>query len=71
MIGEAPTEISNNLMPYISKVASGKLSNLKIYANDYLTHDGAGVRDYIHAMDLAKGHFATLNYSSGLTGMKT
>jgi UDP-glucose 4-epimerase len=68
MIGEAPAGIPNNLMPYISKVASGKLPNLNIYGNDYLTRDGTGVRDYIHVMDLARGHLAALNYSISLNG---
>jgi UDP-glucose 4-epimerase len=68
MIGEAPVGIPNNLMPYISKVASGKLPILNIYGDDYPTHDGTGVRDYIHVMDLAEGHLAALNYSSSLSG---
>ena len=56
LIGEAPTGIPNNLMPYISKVAKKSLSVLSIFGNDYDTPDGTGVRDYIHVVDLAKGH---------------
>jgi len=71
LIGENPNGIPNNLMPYIAKVASGKLPNLKVFGNDYPTHDGTGVRDYIHVVDLAKGHLAAINYlalqTSGLS----
>lgn len=56
LIGEAPTGIPNNLMPYISKVATKKLAHLSIFGSDYDTFDGTGVRDYIHVVDLAKGH---------------
>ena len=56
LIGEDPNGIPNNLMPYITKVATGKLENLNIFGNDYPTHDGTGVRDYIHVCDLANGH---------------
>ena len=63
MIGEDPQGIPNNLMPYISQVAIGKLEKLSIFGNDYDTPDGTGVRDYIHVVDLAKGHVAALNYS--------
>ncbi len=56
LIGEEPRGIPNNLMPYIVRVASGKLEQLSIFGNDYNTHDGTGVRDYIHVVDLAKGH---------------
>lgn len=59
-IGENPTGIPNNLMPFISQVASGKLSRLRVFGNDYPTPDGTGVRDYIHVVDLAKGHIASL-----------
>ena len=55
-IGENPNGIPNNLMPYITKVAAGQLKQLSVYGNDYATHDGTGVRDYIHVVDLAKGH---------------
>ncbi|CAN5451600.1 UDP-glucose 4-epimerase GalE [soil metagenome] len=61
-IGEAPNGIPNNLMPYITQVAVGKREKLSIYGNDYQTPDGTGVRDYIHVVDLAKGHIAALRY---------
>ncbi|WP_350561905.1 UDP-glucose 4-epimerase GalE [Psychrobacter sp. CAL346-MNA-CIBAN-0220] len=61
-IGEDPNDIPNNLMPYISQVAVGKLFKLSIFGNDYPTVDGTGVRDYIHVTDLAQGHVAALNY---------
>ncbi|SLJ83349.1 UDP-glucose 4-epimerase GalE [Psychrobacter sp. DAB_AL43B] len=61
-IGEDPNDIPNNLMPYISQVAVGKLSQLNIFGNDYATIDGTGVRDFIHVTDLAQGHVAALNY---------
>lgn len=60
LIGEDPSGIPNNLMPYISQVASGKRSFLQIYGNDYPTPDGTGIRDYIHIEDLAAGHLAAL-----------
>lgn len=60
LIGEEPNGIPNNLMPYIMKVASGKLETLSIFGNDYPTPDGTGVRDYIHVVDLAKGHVQAL-----------
>ena len=56
MIGEDPNGIPNNLMPYITQVAIGKLQQLSVFGDDYKTHDGTGVRDYIHVCDLAKGH---------------
>lgn len=62
LIGENPSGIPNNLMPYISQVASGKLESLKVFGNDYDTPDGTGVRDYIHVLDLADGHIAALNW---------
>lgn len=61
LIGEDPNDIPNNLMPYISQVAIGKREKLGIFGNDYNTIDGTGVRDYIHVVDLAKGHLAALN----------
>jgi len=61
-IGEDPNDIPNNLMPYISQVAVGKLEKLNIFGNDYPTTDGTGVRDFIHVTDLAAGHVAALNY---------
>jgi UDP-glucose 4-epimerase len=60
LIGEEPNGIPNNLMPYIMQVAVGKLPMLRVFGNDYKTHDGTGVRDYIHVVDLAKGHVAVL-----------
>ena len=60
LIGEAPTGIPNNLMPYITQVASGRLEKLRIFGNDYPTPDGTGVRDYIHVCDLAEGHLRAL-----------
>ncbi len=62
MIGENPRGIPNNLMPYISQVACGKLEKLRVFGNDYPTVDGTGVRDYIHVVDLAKGHVKALEY---------
>lgn len=61
LIGEDPNGIPNNLMPYISQVAIGKLKELSIFGNDYDTKDGTGVRDYIHVVDLAVGHVKALN----------
>ncbi len=61
-IGEDPNDIPNNLMPFISQVAVGKLEKLSIFGNDYATVDGTGVRDYIHVTDLAAGHVAALDY---------
>ena len=60
LIGEDPNGIPNNLMPYIVKVATGELPCLSIFGNDYNTHDGTGVRDYIHVVDLAKGHIKAI-----------
>lgn len=60
LIGEDPAGIPNNLMPYVAQVAVGKLAQLSVYGNDYPTADGTGVRDYIHVVDLARGHLAAL-----------
>ena len=60
MIGEDPNGIPNNLVPYIAQVAVGKLDRIHVYGNDYPTPDGTGVRDYIHVVDLARGHIAAL-----------
>jgi UDP-glucose 4-epimerase len=62
LIGEAPNGIPNNLMPYVTQVAKGKLGKLRVFGNDYPTMDGTGVRDYIHVVDLAEGHVAALNH---------
>lgn len=70
LIGEAPNGIPNNLMPYISQVAAGKLEYLNIYGNDYPTYDGTGVRDYIHVMDLARGHIAAIKYCETHSGVE-
>ena len=61
LIGDNPNGIPNNLMPYVTRVAKGTLPQLSIYGNDYPTHDGTGVRDFIHVEDLAAGHIAVLN----------
>ena len=63
LIGEDPQGIPNNLMPYMAKVAAGELDQLSIYGDDYDTPDGTGVRDYIHVVDLARGHVMALNQS--------
>ena len=61
LIGDNPNGIPNNLMPYVTRVAKGTLPKLSIYGNDYPTHDGTGVRDFIHVEDLAAGHIAVVN----------
>lgn len=63
-IGENPNGIPNNLMPYITKVAAGQLKQLSVFGNDYATHDGTGVRDYIHVVDLARGHVSACDYAA-------
>lgn len=67
-IGEDPNGIPNNLMPYITQVAAGRLKQLGVFGNDYPTHDGTGVRDYIHVVDLAKGHVKAIEYSDKQKG---
>lgn len=62
LIGEDPRGIPNNLMPYIAQVAVGRLEHLNVFGDNYDTHDGTGVRDYIHVVDLAKGHAAAIEY---------
>ena len=62
LIGEDPRGVPNNLMPYISQVAIGRRDHLSVYGNDYDTHDGTGVRDYIHVVDLARGHVCAIEY---------
>ena len=70
LIGEEPNGIPNNLMPYINQVALGKLDHLNIFGNDYPTHDGTGVRDYIHVVDLAKGHIKAIEKAQNMTGVE-
>ena len=65
LIGEDPSNIPNNLLPYVSQVAVGKLEKVSVFGNDYSTPDGTGVRDYIHVVDLAKGHLKALNVMGG------
>ena len=62
LIGEDPRGIPNNLMPFISQVAVGRRDHLNVFGNDYDTHDGTGVRDYIHVVDLARGHVCAIEY---------
>jgi len=69
-IGENPNGIPNNLMPYITQVAVGKREKLSIFGNDYDTHDGTGVRDYIHVVDLALGHIKALEKFENATGVE-
>lgn len=69
-MGENPNGIPNNLMPYITQVAVGKLKELGVFGNDYDTPDGTGVRDYIHVVDLAVGHLKALNYIMDRTGVE-
>lgn len=68
LIGEDPKGIPNNLVPYVAQVAIGKLKCLGVFGNDYPTPDGTGVRDYIHVVDLARGHVAALNWMAGRVG---
>ncbi len=68
LIGEDPNGIPNNLMPYISQVAVGRLKELSVFGNDYPTKDGTGVRDYIHVVDLSKGHVKAVEYAREHTG---
>ena len=68
LIGENPNGIPNNLMPYITQVAVGKLKQLTIFGDSYDTPDGTGVRDYIHVMDLAEGHLAALHFAEDHAG---
>ena len=67
-IGEDPRGIPNNLMPYITQVAVGRREKLNVFGNDYDTHDGTGVRDYIHVVDLARGHVAAVKYACDHNG---
>jgi len=70
LIGEDPNGIPNNLMPYITQVAGGKLEKLRVFGADYATHDGTGVRDFIHVVDLAKGHVAGVEYAGQNQGVE-
>lgn len=70
LIGEDPNGIPNNIMPYITQVALGKLSKLHIFGDDYDTPDGTGVRDYIHVVDLAQGHVKAVDYLENHTGVQ-
>lgn len=69
LIGEDPRGIPNNLLPYIAKVAAGKLECLSVFGDDYPTPDGTGVRDYIHVVDLAKAHLKALDYTERMKGV--
>ncbi len=69
LMGEDPKGIPNNLMPYISKVAVGKLECLNVFGNDYPTHDGTGVRDYIHVVDLAIAHIKAIEFTANMKGI--
>ena len=68
LIGEDPSDITNNIMPIILKVASGEMSNFPIYGFDYNTKDGTGIRDYIHVIDIAEGHLSALGFISKKNG---
>ena len=70
LIGENPKGIPNNLLPYVAKVAAGKLPYLSVFGNDYDTKDGTGVRDYIHVVDLAKAHLKALERAQKVTGVE-
>jgi UDP-glucose 4-epimerase len=71
LIGEDPRGIPNNLMPYVAQVAVGRRPHLNVFGGDYPTPDGTGVRDYIHVVDLARGHLAALDKLQGLGGVET
>lgn len=71
LIGEDPNGIPNNLVPFVSQVAAGLRTKLRVFGNDYDTPDGTGVRDYIHVVDLARGHLAALAYTMEHTGCET
>ena len=70
LIGENPNGIPNNLVPYIAQVALGKLDHLNVFGNDYPTHDGTGVRDYIHVVDLSQGHLKAVEKVLSTTGVE-
>ena len=69
-MGEDPKGIPNNLLPYVARVAAGKLPYVTVFGNDYPTHDGTGVRDYIHVVDLAEAHLAALRRCRKVTGVE-
>jgi UDP-glucose 4-epimerase len=69
LIGEDPQGIPNNLLPYITQVASGKREFLSVFGNAYNTHDGTGVRDYIHVVDLARAHLKAIELAEKVTGV--
>ena len=69
LIGEDPRGVPNNLMPYISQTAAGRREKLSVFGNDYPTPDGTGVRDYLHVVDLARGHVAAMDYMAGHPGV--
>lgn len=71
LIGESPNGVPNNLMPYVAQVAAGLRKELRVFGDDYPTKDGTGVRDFIHVVDLAKGHVAALDYIGKHTGVST
>lgn len=68
LLGDDPNGVPNNLMPYLTRVAAGQLEKLTIFGSDYPTPDGTGVRDYLHVVDLAKGHLRALNFAACHTG---
>ena len=70
LLGEAPNGIPNNLLPYIARVAAGRLPHLNVFGDDYDTRDGTGVRDYVHVVDLAEGHLAALDYTAHNIGVE-
>jgi UDP-glucose 4-epimerase len=70
LIGEDPSGIPNNLLPYIAQVAIGQRESLSVFGGDYPTKDGTGVRDYIHVMDVAKGHLAAMDHLAQIAGFK-
>ena len=69
LIGEDPCGIPNNLLPYVAKVAAGKLECLNVFGDDYDTRDGTGVRDYIHVVDLADAHLSAIEYTAKVGGI--
>ena len=69
LIGEDPRGIPNNLLPYVARVAAGKLECLSVFGNDYETRDGTGVRDYIHVVDLSLAHLSAIDYTKKMTGI--